>query len=239
MHSLNGQYFKTTWLSQNQIFRILLQQETMEVAWCQQELFRHAKSPVRSSPPTHQRSGFSTLDAPPTAQLTVSKHWSGKLNQKINQKKNHLNAHLSTECHTDIVNEALDFPLHTPVAELDFAQFVSTHECPVAGAVNVLLDNPRVVLTPRLRQRTPAGRLRVKQSRILFALIVAAGYRIRNNIHEIWNNRSRVNVGLQIVVVVAVSSFMCGVCEVILAAWKERRTRSAAVTGSLCQDIHA
>lgn len=41
---------------------------------------------------------------------------------------------------TNIMDEALDFRLHPPVSELDFAQLVRTHNRVSAGVVLVLFD---------------------------------------------------------------------------------------------------
>jgi hypothetical protein len=84
---------------------------------------------------------------------------------------------------TNIMNEALYLALHAPVLELDFTQFVGTHEglAPFIGGFN----GRRVLLVPAVRQGPAARFTRLVQFRVLLFLVIPSRYRVLHDVQKV------------------------------------------------------
>lgn len=77
---------------------------------------------------------------------------------------------------TSVVDEPLNLGLHTPVAELHFAELVGTHE-----GEHLLL----VLLNPVVGQRPPLCLGRLEQLGVLLRLVLVWGYGVLDDVDEV------------------------------------------------------
>ena len=88
---------------------------------------------------------------------------------------------------TNVMNEPFDLSLHAPVAELDAAQLVGTHQLLVF--VRRVRNRRRVHLTPVLGQRPSSGLLRLEQRRILLREVISTRDGIGDDVQKIFDEK--------------------------------------------------